>query len=102
MRGITDAQKACLEPASQPVDLYSEQLDIVPGLDLGRSIGRQAEKARDRVAKSAKTGGFYCLNPVFRYHERAFHEDLSRPDPALDCLAARSGNADGNPTRPGR
>jgi hypothetical protein len=38
MSRITDAQKARLAPAFQPVDFYREQLDIVPGSDLGHSI----------------------------------------------------------------
>jgi len=51
MGGIADAKQAGKRPALEVIDLHGEQLDVIPGIDLGCATGEEGGELLDTGAK---------------------------------------------------
>ena len=64
VRGVADAEEAGEVPAVEDVDLDREELDLVPGGDLGDAVGEERRDADDARWKASRPAGLTRVSKV--------------------------------------
>lgn len=67
VRGVANTEQSWRRPLRKPVDLYGEQLDLVPGIDLIDPISQERHDPSDAVLEVFQTGLLQLRESAFRY-----------------------------------
>src|SRR5262245_42375886 len=66
MRAISDAQQTLAPPATQPIDLDGQQLDLRPVIQLREALGEKLAQLEDVILQSGESASFDLIQAALR------------------------------------